>query len=227
MSLVINSQTNYGPKIVTNGLVLCLDASNSKSYSGSGTTWNDLSGNGNNGTLINGVGYNSSNKGSLVFDGSNDYVSTPLISTNSFTWNVWYKTDVISSGFRNIISIRVPNYMLMLLNSSVNMGFWTSDGLSDVSLNMGPISIDTWYSATLVREGNSITNGYKAYMNGSFRGSANTGIWSSSDPIILGGRTDVNQYLNGNIAQVCIYNRSLSANEVGQNYNATKGRYLL
>jgi hypothetical protein len=61
--------TFTGPNVVSQGLVLALDAGNSKSYPGSGTTWSDLSGNGNNGTLVNGVGYNSSNLGSLVFDG--------------------------------------------------------------------------------------------------------------------------------------------------------------
>ena len=65
-----------GPKIVTNGLVLTLDAGSKKSYSGSGTTWKDLSGNGNTGTLVNGPTFNSANGGSIVFDGSNDTVST-------------------------------------------------------------------------------------------------------------------------------------------------------
>ena len=64
---------NYGPRIVTDGLVLCLDAGNSKSYPGSGTAWNDLSRNGNNGTL-NGPTFNSADRGSIVFDGTNDYV---------------------------------------------------------------------------------------------------------------------------------------------------------
>ncbi len=62
-----------GPDIVTNGLVLHLDAANSKSYLGSGTTWNDLSGNGNNATLTNGPSFSNSNRGSIVFDGTNDY----------------------------------------------------------------------------------------------------------------------------------------------------------
>ena len=62
------------PKIVTNGLVLCLDASDIKSYPKSGTTWFDRSGNGNNGTLVNGVGYSSGNGGVLAFDGVDDYV---------------------------------------------------------------------------------------------------------------------------------------------------------
>ena len=68
--------TQSGPTIVTNGLVLHLDAGNPASYPGSGTTWTDLSGNGNDGTLVNGVGYDSANGGSLVFDGVNDYAYT-------------------------------------------------------------------------------------------------------------------------------------------------------
>jgi len=65
----------YGPKIVTSGLVLCLDAANKRSYPGTGTTWTDLSGNSNNGTLINGPTFNAGNQGGIVFDGTNDYIS--------------------------------------------------------------------------------------------------------------------------------------------------------
>ena len=220
---------NYSPKIVTNGLVLCLDAANPSSYPGSGSVWKDLSGSDNNGTLVNGVAYNSANRGSLIFDGSDDYISTLLISGASFTWNAWYKTNVVSNGYRNVISIRTNSYMLMLLdNIANNMGFWASDGLNGESLNMGPISVDIWYFVTFVREGNNIINGYKTYMNGLFRGSANTGTWSSLDPIIFGGRpTDAGQYLSGNISQVSIYNRPLSPADIQQNYNATKGRFAL
>ena len=93
---------NYGPRIVTDGLVLCLDAGNSKSYPGSGTAWNDLSRNGNNGTL-NGPTFNSADRGSIVFDGTNDYVSTnytqPAYTTaSSFTWNTWVKPTRNSSA---------------------------------------------------------------------------------------------------------------------------------
>jgi hypothetical protein len=218
-----------GPKIVTDGLVLCLDAGNSKSYPGSGTTWTDLSRNSNNGTLTNGPTFNSTNGGNIVFDGVDDYVSTTRTSTTSFTWVAWFRTNVVSSGFKNILSVRTPSYMLMLMDDDTsNMGFWASDTLTTgPSLNMTGISVNVWYHATFVREGNSITNGYKTYLNGSFRGSANTGTWSSSDPIIIGGRTDATQFFNGNIAAIQIYNRALSAAEILQNYNATKGRYKL
>jgi hypothetical protein len=218
-----------GPDIITNGLVLYLDAANNRSIVSGSTTWFDLSRNGNTGSLVNGPTYNSTNGGNIVFDGVDDYASTTRTSTTSFTWVAWFRTNVVSSGFKNIISVRTPSYMLMLMDDDTSgMGFWASDTLtSGPSLNMTGISANVWYHATFVREGNSITNGYKTYLNGSFRGSANTGTWSSSDPIIIGGRTDGTQFFNGNIAAIQIYNRALSEKETRQNYHATKGRYGL
>lgn len=230
----ITMQTSVFPlnddRVVQNNLILNLDAGNSASYPGTGTTWTDLSRNGNNGTLIN-VGYDSGNRGSLIFNGSNNYVSTSLSPSVSFTWSAWYKTNVVNDGvYRNIIastSMTAIPYMIMLLDDNTNyMGFWASDTLtSGPSLNMGPISTDTWYFATFVREGNNITNGYKTYMNDSFKGVANTGIWSSSELIRLGGRIDMTQYLKGNIGQVLIYDRALTLEEIQQNYEATKERF--
>ena len=75
---------NYNPRIITDGLVLCLDAANPKSYGGSGTTWTDLSGRGNTGTLVNGVGYVGTNGGALSFDGVDDYATSASV-TNSLT----------------------------------------------------------------------------------------------------------------------------------------------
>jgi len=217
---------NYNTKTVTNGLVLSLDAANRKSYLGSGNTWNDLSGLGNNGTLVNGPTFNSANGGSIVFDGTDDIVNTSYVSSNALTWSVWFKTNVVSSGYRNIISIPTPNYILLLMDTNTpNLGFWASDGLSGQSLSTPTISVTTWYNVVFAREGNSITNGYKTYVNSVSYGSANTGIWSTSGTISFGGRTDATQFLNGNIAQVSIYNRALTAAEVAQNFNALRGRY--
>jgi len=217
-----------GPKIVTNGLVLALDAADRNSYPGSGATWTDLSGNNNSGSLVNGPTFNSANGGSIVFDGTDDIVNTSYISSNAFTWSIWFKTNVVSSGYRNIISIPIPNYILLLMDiSTPNLGFWTSDGLSGQSLSTPTIAVNIWYNAVFVREGNSITNGYKTYVNSVSYGSANTGTWSASDTISLGGRTDASQFMNGNISQVSIYNRALTASEVRQNYNATKSRFNL
>ena len=64
----------HSPRIVTDGLVLCLDAANAQSYPGTGTTWTDRSTSGNNETLTNGPTFDSANRGAIVFDGSNDRV---------------------------------------------------------------------------------------------------------------------------------------------------------
>ena len=216
----------YNPTIIQDGLVVALDAANPKSYPGSGTTWFDISGNGNNGTLTNGPTFSSSNQGSIVFDGTDDIVTTSLSATLSFTWSVWFKTNVLASGYRNIISVPQPYYMLMLLDISTNnMGFWSSDGMGGGSLGVNSLSTNTWYNAVLVREGNGISNGYKAYLNSVFKGSANTSTWAIANTISLGGRTDTSQYLNGNIALVQIYNRVLTANEILQNFYAQRGRF--
>ena len=217
-----------GPKIVTNGLVLCLHAADRKSYPGSGTSWLDLSGNNNTGTLTNGPTFNSGNGGNIVFDGSNDIVTTSYKQSSTvFTWSVWFKTNVLSDGvYRNIMSIPSPNYILVLLNfNSANFGFWTSDSLGGESLSTPTLSTGVWYNIVFVREGNSITNGYKAYVNSRFYGSANTGTWSSTDVLSIGGRTDVSQYFNGNVSNILIYNRILSAVEILQNFNAQRGRF--
>jgi hypothetical protein len=215
-------------QLVTDGLVLALDVANTVSYPGSGTTWTDLSGNGRNGTLVNGVGYNGDNGGSLTFDGVNDIVNTTYVSPNTYTFSAWFKTNVVSSGYRNIISIPTPNYSLVLLDDNTpKLGFWTSDGLGGTSLSTPTISTNTWYNVVFVREGNSITGGYKAYLNSVLYGNANTGTWSTTANLSIGGRTDTSQFLNGNVSQVFIYNIALTASEIQQNYNATKSRFGL
>ena len=85
--------TKYSPQIVTSGLVLALDAANKVSYPGTGTTWYDLSGNGNTGTITNGPTFSNVNLGTIVFDGTNDYVSIPSTSNfnngNNITVEAW------------------------------------------------------------------------------------------------------------------------------------------
>ena len=106
----------HSPRIVTDGLVLCLDAGNTKSYPGSGTTWTDLSGNGNTGTLTNGVGYSGDNLGSLSFDGVNDFTSTITgedfnFGTGDFTIECWVYFNTISTN-----AIFISKYLTWLSN---------------------------------------------------------------------------------------------------------------
>ena len=120
--------------------------------------------------------------------------------------------------------------MLITLYSNIGgVVFFTNDGLNNNPLGMSSsISTNTWYNVTLIREGNGITNGYKAYLNGSFTGSSNTGTWSATTTLWVGSRSDVtNQAFSGNIGTVLGYSRALTATEVLQNFNAQKARFGL
>ena len=94
----------HSPRLVTDGLVLCVDAANTKSYPGSGTTWTDLSGKGNDGSLINGAAFDSGNNGSINIDGSNDridvaYSPTLAFSNGIISSEIWVYVDSLTTGF--------------------------------------------------------------------------------------------------------------------------------
>ena len=107
-----------GPKTITNGLVLYLDAANKKSYPGSGATWTDLSGNSNTGTLTNGPTFSAANMGSILFDGTNDYVdcgNNSSLQITQGTISAWVKSTTNDSTFRGII-VKATNYGLFIKN---------------------------------------------------------------------------------------------------------------
>lgn len=221
-----------GPKIITDGLVLCLDAAISKSYPGSGSTWYDLSTSKINGTLNNGPVFNSANRGYFSFDGVNDYVNQPSSSLNltDFSFSAWIHgsgiifgsgveetwprywffqqsgftfrpTQVIGNGINYTISIPSP------ITSQWNMVSYVRSSSTMYAYQNG-ILVSTYSSFP--------TNALVTYANwGQFIGKV---------------KRDFNQYTSelfftGNIAQVSLYNKSLSANEVRQNFNATRGRF--
>ena len=239
----------HNPKIVTNGLVLCLDAGNPLSYSGSGTVWNDLSGNGYNGTLTNGPTFSSDNKGSIVFDGTNDHIvcttNTTLDNISSLTnftvegfvkWNVvptagegqWIMANVNPSG--NVAQL--TGGLQFGYNPSVGFVFGTyRAGGFDSALSSTTAIANIWYHLT----GLKLSTGYYLYINGNLIASTLTANNGGVAPtvLLLGLRQrditypSTTTYLNGNIANVKIYNRGLSESEIQQNYNATKGRFGL
>jgi hypothetical protein len=218
--------TKYSPKIITNGLVLSLDAANNKSYPGSGTTWTDLSGNNNTGTLTNGPTFNAGNQGSIVFDGTNDYVP---IGTSGFpfgssagTLSVWAKTNTISSGYIWIVS-----YGTALGSQSrflgINSSTYLFGGYGD-DINASGVPLNTWFNMVGVYDG---TNAF-LYINGNLVSGPTAKSWNTiANNAQLGRQTNGGEYWNGNISQVQVYNRVLSATEVLQNYNATKSRFGL
>lgn len=245
---------DYNSKIVTDGLVLCLDAGDPKSYSGNGTTWYDRSGNGNNGVLENGVGYNNDNKGSLSFDGLNDRVKLPtsilpnqLFADNGGSWTVscWFRFPVTPVGTRSgnaswsLIGraggIATQGHFILFVGSSSDTTYGQYAPYKLASTIRGAVTVispssvntNTYNYVALTWNGSSGS----VYFNNQSPASMNTGgaAQQTYTDFYIGSNSNIpeNHYYNGNIAQVSIYNRSLSQLEIQQNYNALKGRYKL
>ena len=218
-----------GPSIITNGLVLYLDAANKQSYVSGSTSWIDVSNNNNNGTLINGPIFNTGSLGSIVFDGIDDYV---LVSNSS---NFTVSEMTIGAWFTSKKDVR--NYITTKLNDSWYVGIGpggTTSGKLSLFVEgttggwlQGPTTINQnqWYYGVCTFKSNISS----IYVNGTLDISATrTGTMpNGTASIYVGHRPDDSSYFWGNIAQTQIYNRALSASEVLQNYNATKGRFGL
>ena len=212
-----------------NGLVLALDAGNTKSYPGSGTTWTDLSGRGNTGTLVNAPTYSGANGGSLSFNGSSQYVQgSGSVTTNTMTFLVWMKRNgnqpfyagVIytrTSGICGLHFLSTTNKIAYTWNNAASTYNWDS-GLTvpDLTWCMCVISISSTSATAYLCQSSGITSATNSVSHSSI---------TVSSPIIGRDSEDNFRFYNGNIAQASIYNRALSATEVSQNFNALRGRY--
>jgi len=219
----------HSPRIVTDGLVLALDAGNTKSYPGSGTSWTDLSGKGNTGTLTNGPTFSSDNGGTIVFDGTNDIINCGssddfAFGTGDFTIEVWCNPDTFGSD-RGIISISpsggnaTTNWQIRYNSQNVR---WNYSGSSDI-ISSSAVSTGEWTQIVATRSGTALTLYINTVSEGTGTSSANL-----SDNGIL--KIGVNRFgddrFDGKIPIVRIYKgKGLTAAEVLQNYNALRGRY--
>ena len=219
--------------IVTSGLVLCLDAANRKSYPGSGTTWTDLSGRGNNLTAINSPSWNSSGYFSTGATGyfSGSGTSSIPIGNSNYTMMAWVRvTGSWVDGNKGIISIggfESGNQSNALRTNSSSLGqfshFWWANDLLITNNNAG-LSVGTWFMATAQFDG---TN-RRVWANTTNVGSDTPGSSHNvTSTTIQVAKTYATEYLQGDIATAQIYNRALTATEIAQNYNALKGRYGL
>jgi hypothetical protein len=218
--------------INTIGLKLYVDAAVPESYPGSGTAWYDLTGNGYNGTLTNGPTYSSSNSGSIVFDGSNDYVTslgTAIVpgGATSYTVSVWVYRNRNNVGAEEVLSQWTSgtssNAFFFGFNNS-NVRF--SDNWNDVSVT-GAGNTGVWMNLVGVNLGGS--NAY-IYLNGSLsatKGSALT--YTGTGPFLIGrqGEYTGGEYFGGRISSAMVYNRALLSTEILQNYNIQKGKFGL
>lgn len=239
--------TNYNPAIVTNGLLLALDAGNIKSYPGSGSSWFNLASSSYTGTLTNGPVYNALNGGSITFDATNDYIQInnsngfgEASTTPTFSLEVWAKiarkTGLTHSGlqYQHIAGFRndsnLDMYLLLLdatgTGSPVNTEarVRTTAGTFDIGVNYIPY-FNVWthivFTANVTRS--------DLYINSNLVGS-NTSITGSfgatSGNFRIGQSTNAGNYpVNGDISIVKFYNQALSLTDVAQNFNAIRGRY--
>ena len=234
----------HSPKIITDGLVLALDAGNTKSYPGSGTTWSDLSGNGNTGTLANGVGYNSNNGGSLSFDGVDDHVSFssaselqflnrlpytlevwmyPTANPGASTWTGIFNRESNAGSGRDGYNIYLngnTNQTLYLATERFQSGTGNAIGqtFSDASL------LNIWHHVVATYDGTTL----RLYRNGEQLNSAtSTGNITNTSQTLEIGKRGGGSYYNGRLTGQKIYNRALTASEIQQNFNALRGRFSI
>ena len=214
-----------GPEINESGLVLYLDAGNIKSYPGSGTSWTDISGRGNTGTLTNGPTYSSSNGGSIVFDGADDvitFASNNIISgTQNFTIEAIVKSNNTASPDYIFGNYGVANTGGLEIYFYLQKFYFYFNGVYTVSNSI--VSSNTWYIATFTRSGNSTSIYINSILDAT--GTNSTSITTNLSYRIGNGPDYNSEIYAGNIASVKVYNRALTAAEVSQNFNALRGRF--
>ena len=247
---------SHSPSITTDGLVLCLDAANPRSYPGSGNSWLDLSGRANNASLVNSPVFSSNDAGGIVFDGVNDYSIITNFNEDSndalsvFAWvNLTSETLYSNGNYMNWIinkrdnsndrqwqlitfrdpsdiNIRVPHVSIMSGSSTIGLSLYNGDSSAIRELNL-----NEWGFVGFTTSG--VSGGFlRVYLNGLLNTyttlSANRG--KGSRDLIIGDTAwqypGIIQW-DGLISGIQIYNRALSADEVRRNYLATKSRFGL
>jgi hypothetical protein len=219
--------------LVTNGMLLNLDAANSTSYPGNGITWTDLSGNSNNGTLYNGVTYSSANGGSLVFDGADDYAD---ITSNSFG----SATVLTIEGFIKWVSgtggmfLGFSTYDVWTQSGTLgyNNGGSNVIGISSTkvsSLNL----VGNWHHYTFVMRSSGLLSTNKIYIDGVDMGALSAVVQNDGNIPGLNNNLRLSSWNNGGFygnmqyANLRIYNRELTISEIQQNFNTYKSRFGL
>ena len=212
----------HSPRIVRDSLAFYLDAANTKSYPGSGTTWTDISGKGNDGTLTNGPTFSSDYGGKFNFDETNDYVDCGnVLSQTAYTKSAWFRPE---SSTRNIISGPANHAFWMVGTDNTlaagHQGQWSRVSHAVPSGNM----LNQWWNGVVTWNNST---GWVLYLNG-------VQVDTNSNTSGPGGTTGVyiarysgGNYFDGDIAQAIIYDRVLTATEVQQNFNAFRGRFGL
>jgi hypothetical protein len=215
-----------GANVVTNGLVLCLDAANRKSYPGSGTTWLDLSGNNNSGTLVSGPTFTNDSGGGILFDGSNDEVNLGNNAITQFShtsaWTIFYFFKIVTfiPTFPGILVKGGASSVGVLMFYASDLALlWKHNNVQN-AFPKTTLGLPTCICMTYSGSGNVL-----GYFNGTYYSTFGTMAGTETSNNLLLGRGDA--YGNNILYNFYKYNRALTAEEVQQNYNALKPRYNL
>jgi len=213
--------------VVTTGLQLYLDAGNASSYSGSGTAWNDLSGNSRNGTLTNGPTYSSADGGSIVFDGSNDYVQcSGSLTVTAATFVTWIRRNGNQGQYDGILFSRGTSVTGMDFQVSNQIAYTWNNAVNTYSWQSGLIVPDATWCMIAVSVTSTTATAYLCQASG-ITTATNTVSHTSSviNDIKIAWDDAAARYFNGRIAIAQLYNIALSAGEVSQNFAADRARF--
>ena len=214
----------HHPRIVSNGLLMYIDAANTRSYSGSGNTALGLI-TGIDGTLVNGVGFTTANNGAFTFDGSNDYINfgnSSAVQQSSGTLSAWAKASSPGGGYRGIIA-KQGAYGLFYTDSVLVAYDWAADAPRSTGIN---IADNTWKNVVLTYQ-SGVSNGTRIYINGVSVLTTTITIFNQINNLFGGAEANASQFASCQVSSFKMYNRVLTATEVLQNYNATERRYGL
>lgn len=224
----------HSPRIARDGLVLHLDAANVKSYPGSGSTWKDLSGYGNDGTLVADTSFSSDNKGTMNFDGTGDYVavsassSINMVADQPVTISYWMYLNQTAAERSTFIGPVNKNYFgrsygHLISPSTGGFLLYTDDDNSIEASSSTVISKNKWYHVCSVYTTTKIS----LYLDGELdtESSGTFSLTVDTNTLFIGSGSSSGYYLNGKMPIVQLYNRELSAAEILQNFNATRDRY--
>jgi hypothetical protein len=217
--------TAVGKNDFETGLTLEYDAANSKSYSGSGASITDISGNANSGTLTGGYGYNYGYSGTFTFDGSSGYINTSYTLSNVCSVSFWFYNNLTyNANNRGLFSTYASasfNGMYIGTTTAISNGlrFWYNSN-SYTNLNYSFL-VNTWYNITVTSSGSQIL----IYVNGVL---ANTisGATTHADVLNIGRTRFDTNYWSGYIANFQVYNRVLGQAEVSQIFDSQKGTFI-
>lgn len=235
---------NFSPKVVTDNLIYYLDASNSKSYIDPSTSWINISKvNNTSSTLVNGVAFSTSNKGCLALDGVNDYIALPQITANQtygkYSFSLWFSPSITinPSNTNNYMLIEaqntlingVDNYLYFVSGGAGRLTFQTFNPLSTINSTTNNWVAGKWYNAVGTYD---ISTGLLSlYINGALQASTTIAncYFNTNSYFNLGVYSNPTKTWNfpGKINNFMVYTKTLSSNEVLQNYNTIKTRFGL